>query len=159
MGPEGADVLEPSQREQELRPCLTKWVIPVHGLWRGEAGSRNVDVKRDMDADSIVRVDFGFGARGASGRGIVDNLRLVKAGRPASVWAFDFGPPGQPVMPGWTPVSHLSVYSNKAGYGWGPRGGAPWDAAVSALAVRLNASAGARSCRCLPSDPRPTPPP
>ncbi|MCK4282768.1 MAG: hypothetical protein KAX44_00510, partial [Candidatus Brocadiae bacterium] len=110
-------------------PGRTTWVIPVRGLYRGEAGSRNNDIKRDIDPDSIVRLDFGFGARGTTGRIIVDAVRFVKASRPAGVWAFDFGPPSQSVMPGWTPVSHESRYAPEQGFGWGPQGGTPWNGA------------------------------
>ncbi len=92
-------------------PGRTEWTIPVRGLYRGEAGSRNNDIKRNIDPDSIVRVDFGFGARGQSGRVVIDALRLVKAERPAGVWAFDFGPPSQAVMLGWTAVSHATAYT------------------------------------------------
>ena len=42
-------------------PGRTEWVIPLRGLYRGEAGSRNNDIKRNIDPDSIVRIDFGFG--------------------------------------------------------------------------------------------------
>ena len=110
-------------------PGRSQWIIPVQGLYRGEAGSRNNDIKRNIDPDSIVRVDFGFGARGSTGRVVIDDLRLVKASRPAGVWAFDFGPPSQAVALGWTAVSHETVYSAARGYGWGPQGGAPWDGA------------------------------
>ena len=110
-------------------PGRTEWTIPVRGLYRGEAGSRNNDIKRDIDPDSIARVDFGFGARGSEGSVVIDALRLVKAARPAGVWAFDFGPPSQAAMLGWTAVSHATAYSRALGYGWGPRGGTPWDGA------------------------------
>ena len=111
-------------------PGKTQWVIPVRGLYRGEAGSRNNDVKRNIDPDQIVRVDFGFGRKGATGRVIIDNLRLVKTGRPEDIWAFDFGPPAQSVMLGWTPIAHNTGYSKQQGYGWGPRGGTPWNGAA-----------------------------
>lgn len=110
-------------------PGTTEWRIPVEGMYRGEAGSRNNDIKRNIDSDSIVRVDFGFGKKGTSGEVLLRNLRLVKAGRPAGVWAFDFGPPQQSVMLGWTPVSHTTAFSKQTGYGWGPDGGTPWDGA------------------------------
>ena len=87
---------------RSLPPGHTEWIIPVRGLYRGEAGSRNNDIKRNIDPDKIVRVDFGFGKRGTTGRIILDNLRLVKAAKPEGVWAFDFGPPSQSLMLGWT---------------------------------------------------------
>jgi len=111
-------------------PGKTSWVIPVRGLYRGEAGSRNNDIKRNIDPDQIVRVDFGFGRKGSAGRVILDNLRLVKAARPQGAWAFDFGPPSQAVMLGWTPVTWNTRYTRARGYGWGPRGGTPWNGAA-----------------------------
>jgi hypothetical protein len=111
-------------------PGTTEWRIPVQGIFRGEAGSRNNDIKRNIDADSIVRVDLGFGRKGSGGEVFVRNLRLVKSGRPDGVWAFDFGPAQQSVRLGWTPVSHETVLSGQRGYGWGPQGGAPWDGAA-----------------------------
>ncbi|MGD1001013.1 MAG: hypothetical protein ABSA67_09985 [Candidatus Brocadiia bacterium] len=113
-----------------LAPGRTRWVISVGGLYRGEAGSRNNDIKRNIDVNSIVRVDFGFGAKGATGRIVLESLRLVKVSRPAGIWAFDFGPPDQSVMPGWTPVSNETRYSKERGFGWGPAGGTPWDGAA-----------------------------
>jgi hypothetical protein len=111
-------------------PGRTTWTIPLGGLYRGEAGSRNNDIKRNIDTASIVRLDFGFGRKGASGSVFIDDMRLVKVARPAGVWAFDFGPPDQSVMLGWTGVSHKDAYAKKAGFGWGPAGGAPWDGAA-----------------------------
>ena len=113
-----------------LAPGRTRWVISVGGLYRGEAGSRNNDIKRNIDVNSIVRVDFGFGSKGATGRIVLESLRLVKVSRPAGIWAFDFGPPDQSVMPGWTPVSNETRYSKERGFGWGPAGGTPWDGAA-----------------------------
>jgi len=110
-------------------PGRTRWLVPLGGLYRGEAGSRNNDIKRNIDTNSIVRLDFGFGRKGTSGRIVIDNLRLIRASRPAQVWAFDFGPPEQSLMPGWTPVSHESRYLKEKGFGWGP-GGAPWAGAA-----------------------------
>jgi len=111
-------------------PGASQWVIPLNGLYRGEAGSRNNDIKRNIDADSIVRLDFGFGQRGSSGRVVIDNFRLIKSGRPENIWAFDFGPPSQPLMPGWTPVAHDTAYIPERGFGWGPEGGTPWNGAA-----------------------------
>ncbi len=111
-------------------PGAGQWVVPMKGLYRGEAGSRNNDIKRNVDPDSIVRLDLSFGREGQTGRVIVDNIRLVKASRPANVQAFDFGPPGQSAMLGWTPVSHETSYSEERGFGWWPPAGCPWDGAA-----------------------------
>lgn len=107
-------------------PGQTAWQIPLDGLYRGEAGSRNNDIDRNIDSDSIVRLDLGFGTKGTGGRVVIDNLRLVKTAAPENVWAFDLGPVSQSLMLGWTPVSPETTYSPEKGYGWGPRGGAPW---------------------------------
>ncbi len=111
-------------------PGRTSWVIPIRGLYRGEAGSRNNDIGRNIDPDQIVRVDFGFGTRGQSGRVVIDQLRLIKAEVPENVWAFDFGPPDQAVMLGWRAVNQRTAYSAEQGFGWGPQGGHPWDGAA-----------------------------
>ncbi len=111
-------------------PGVSQWVIPVNGLYRGEAGSRNNDIKRNIDPESIVRLDFGFGQRGLSGRIVIDNFRLIKSGRPEDIRAFDFGPPSQPLMPGWTPITHDTAYTPERGFGWGPEGGTPWNGAA-----------------------------
>ncbi len=116
--------------QRSFPPGHTEWIIPLRGLYRGEAGSRNNDIPRDIDPDQIVRLDFGFGERGQQGRIVIDALRLVKAVRPGGVWAFDFGPPSQSLMLGWTSVSHDTRYAPEHGYGWGPRGGTPWNGAA-----------------------------
>jgi len=76
-------------------PGQNTWTIPVRGMYRGEAGSRNNDIKRDIDPDGITVLVFTF-----QGTVIVDNLRLVKAERPKGIWAFDFGPASQAVQLG-----------------------------------------------------------
>jgi len=111
--------------ETAFAPGRTEWVIPVRGLYRGEAGSRNNDIKRNIDPDSIVRLDFGFGRKGTTGRVILDNFRLVKAAKPEGAWAFDFGPPTQSLMLGWTAVTWDTAYTKERGFGWGPQGGTP----------------------------------
>lgn len=112
-----------------LPPGKTRWVISTGGLYRGEAGSRNNDIRRNIDINNIVRLDFGFGAKGSTGSVLINNLRLIKINRPSGIWAFDFGPDNQSVMPGWTPVSHSTAYKKETGYGWGKSGGAPWNGA------------------------------
>lgn len=99
-------------------PGKTTWVIPVRGMYPGETGFRNRDIKRDVDPDSIVRAWFGFGGKDVAGKVIIDNLRLVKATPPKGVWALDFGPASQATMLGWTAVSNKSLYSPQAGLGF-----------------------------------------
>jgi len=107
-------------------PGRTEWIIPIRGLYRGEAGSRNNDIPRNIDPDSIVRVDFGFGGRGKTGRVVIDHLRLVKTAPAENVHAFDFGPNDQAETLGWTSVAPETRYDPERGYGWGPQGGTPW---------------------------------
>jgi hypothetical protein len=111
-------------------PGKGQWVIPVRGLYRGEAGSRNNDIKTDIDPTTIVRLDLNFGSKGQNGRVVIDNLRFIKMDKAQGVWAYDFGPPSQPVMMGWTPVTFSTAYSATQGYGWGPQGGTPWNGAA-----------------------------
>ncbi len=99
-------------------PGKTTWTIPVHGMFRGESGHRNRDIARDIDADSIVKVYFGFGDKGVKGKLVIDNLRLIKAAPPKGVWAFDLGPASQAVELGWTGVSPKTRYDAKVGYGF-----------------------------------------
>ena len=99
-------------------PGKTTWIISVRGMYRGESGSRNNDIQRNIDPNSIVVLNLNFGATGSQGKVVVDNLRLVKADRPQDVWAFDFGPENQAVMLGWTPVSNNSVYSPQKSFGF-----------------------------------------
>lgn len=111
-------------------PGRTEWVIPIRGLYRGEAGSRNNDIRRNIDPDSIVRVDFGFGGHGKAGRVVIDHLRLARTASADHVWAFDFGPEDQAETLGWTSVAADTRYDRQRGYGWGPEGGTPWPGAA-----------------------------
>jgi len=97
-----------------LQPGKNTASIPVEGLYRGEAGSRNNDLAYNIKPDKIIRIDFGFRPMGKSVKAIyMDNMRLVKESRPEGVLAFDFGPPSQVVFPGFTPVSWNTVYGEE----------------------------------------------
>ena len=113
-----------------LRPGANTLAIPIGGLYRGEVGSRFNDLKTPIDASRIVRLDLGFKPTGQTeGSVYLDNMRLTRTGAPASVRAFDFGPPAQSVAPGFTPVSPDDIYSEHTGWGWAPdsRPGRAWD--------------------------------
>ncbi len=113
-----------------LRPGPNTISIPLGGLYRGEAGSRFNDLKTNIDPSRIVRLDLGFKPTGdESGRVYLDNLRLVRWSRPASVRAFDFGPAGQSLGAGFTPVSPEDAYTPQRGWGWeqGASPGRAWD--------------------------------
>lgn len=89
--------------------------IPVEGLYRGEAGSRNNDLQTNIDPRAIVRVDLGFAGR--PGSVFLDHFRLVRRRIPNDFHAFDFGPASQTVWPGFTPVTWDSVWDGNKGYG------------------------------------------
>ncbi|GEM_PF-644107 len=130
-------------------PGKTTWTIPVQGMYRGEAGSRNNDIKRNIDPDSIVVLNITFGAKGLQGKVVVDNLRLVKADRPQGVWAFDFGPEDQAVMLGWTPVSSNSVYNAQKGFGFNAvlYAGSAWDTTFGPAMLRDGIECGGQFFR------------
>ncbi|MBA3845047.1 MAG: hypothetical protein H0X45_00235 [Planctomycetes bacterium] len=92
-----------------LKPGKNAVAIPVGGLYRGEAGCRNIDLKFNIDPTKIARLDFGFKSD-APASVWMDNLRLTKEDRPEGILAFDFGPENQTVFPGFTPISWNSVH-------------------------------------------------
>jgi len=93
-----------------LKPGANTVSIPVNGLYRGEAGSRNNDIKNNIDPQQIVRLDIGFTPKAPARALYVDFFRLVKESRPAGILAFDFGPPSQVIFPGFTPITWNTVY-------------------------------------------------
>ena len=101
--------------EVNVAPGASRVSLPVEGLFRGEPGSRNNDIKRNIDPGEIVRLDLGFA--GPPGAVYLDAFRLVKGSRPPSVRAFDFGPESQTVWPGFTPVTWNTVYTKDRGFG------------------------------------------
>jgi hypothetical protein len=102
-----------------LRPGANRMSIPLGGMYRGEAGSRNNDIKRNIDLDSIRRFDLGFANRSGEGAIYIDKVRLVNESPPAGVLAFDLGPDDQSVFAGFTPIGPSTVYGrdgNSAGF-------------------------------------------
>lgn len=93
-----------------LKPGPNVISIPVNGLYRGEAGSRNNDLKTSIDPESIVRFDLGFKSRAGGGAIYLDRVRLVKESRPDGILAFDFGPASQAVFPGFTAISSSTTF-------------------------------------------------
>ncbi len=109
-----------------LAPGANTLSLPVNGLYRGEAGSRNNDLKYNIDSQAIVRFDIGFEPKGHVTALYLDHLRLTSESRPATILAYDFGPENQTVFPGFTPVAWNTVFGKNgstAGLrhaGWGP---------------------------------------
>jgi len=94
-----------------LRPGPNTLSIPVNGLYRGEAGSRNHDIKSNIDPTQIIRLDLGFKSADKQPRFLyLDHLRLTKESRPAGILAFDLGPTDQTVFPGFTPIGPTTVH-------------------------------------------------
>lgn len=112
-----------------LRPGANTISIPLGGLYRGEAGSRNNDIPTNIDVSQIVRLDLGFRPVDGGGFIYLDNMRLTRWSRPESVRAFDFGPADQSVAPGFTAVAPDAVYSADRGWGWAgpPAPNRAWD--------------------------------
>jgi hypothetical protein len=108
-----------------LKPGPNTVSIPVNGLYRGEAGSRNNDLKSNIDPSKIIRFDLGFQPKaGAAVTAIyLDHLRLVKESRPASILAFDLGPDSQVLAPGFTAIGPNTVYGKNGASAGLRRGG------------------------------------
>ncbi|HTL51405.1 MAG TPA: hypothetical protein VL860_02395 [Planctomycetota bacterium] len=101
-----------------LMPGANTVEIPLHGLFRGEAGSRGNGLKTPIDPTQIVRMDMGWKSTGPVAALYIDNIRLVKEVRPDGLQAYDFGPEGQVLFPGFTAIAWNTVYGengNKAG--------------------------------------------
>jgi len=96
-----------------LKPGANTISIPVNGLFRGEAGSRDANGRGNINPKEIIRFDIGFTTKGKVAAIYLDNMRLVKEVRPDGILAFDFGPESQTVFPGFTPISWNTVYGEK----------------------------------------------
>ncbi|MCW8133520.1 MAG: hypothetical protein KIS92_24460 [Planctomycetota bacterium] len=121
-----------------LKPGANTLSIPVNGLFRGEAGSRNNDIKQNIDPAHILRFDIGFNPRGEVKALYLDHVRLVKESRPDGIQAYDFGPESQTVFPGFTPVSWNTVYGqNGCKAGLNVKGYAPNQARDDTFPTRL----------------------
>ncbi|MFT7514960.1 MAG: hypothetical protein ACI9QL_004185, partial [Candidatus Omnitrophota bacterium] len=126
-----------------LVPGANTISIPVNGLYRGEAGARNRDIKRNIDANQISVLDLHFFGKGSDGFIFMDNMRLsadggytapatavapvpgapvapapAPAGRGApQIWGFDFGPKDQQLWPGFHGITWNTIYSKEIGFG------------------------------------------
>ena len=77
---------------------------------------------RALLLDGIRRLVFSIGDDPV-GPLFVDNIRLERDTETERVkfeglWAFDVGPPGSPVMEGFTPLDVRKCYTKERGYGW-----------------------------------------
>ncbi|MBE7466841.1 MAG: hypothetical protein HS116_25505 [Planctomycetes bacterium] len=121
-----------------LKPGKNTVAIPVGGLFRGEAGSRNNNLKYNIKPDKIVRIDFGFKPNGTVAALYIDRMRLVKETRPEGILAFDFGPESQTVFPGFTPITWNTVHGENGNTaGLARKGYAPNQARDDTFPTRL----------------------
>ncbi|HLX62003.1 MAG TPA: hypothetical protein VKX17_12045 [Planctomycetota bacterium] len=121
-----------------LSPGANTLSIPVGGLYRGEAGSRNNDLKSNIEPKTIIRFDLGFSTKSGKGTLYLDHMRLTKESRPDGVLAFDFGPENQVLAPGFTAVTWSTVYKKGVnGYGLRFAAGGPNSARDDTFPTRL----------------------
>ncbi len=119
-----------------LKPGAGVLSIPVNGLFRGEAGSRNGDIHANIDSTQILRLDLGFNGKVTAI--YLDNIRFTKETRPAGILAFDFGPESQTVFPGFSAISWNTVFGeNGAKAGFKMKCGAPNRARDDTFPTRL----------------------
>ncbi|MGH7142952.1 MAG: hypothetical protein ACREJ2_02320 [Planctomycetota bacterium] len=120
-----------------LLPGQNTVEIPVNGLYRGEAGSRNNHLKSNIDPKQINRIAINFSGKGKPVALYIDNMRLVKESRPAGILAFDFGPASQSVFPGFTPITWNTVYGEKGNTAGLSRAASPGRARDDTFPTRL----------------------
>ncbi len=113
--PGGGDYWNRHIANFSIPPGKHVFKFPTSGLYRGEPGSRYNLLKTDIDVKQITRIILHFGK--GEGSLYLDNMRLTKSAIPDWVRAFDFGPPGQPLEPGFKPVTYNQVYAKASGYG------------------------------------------
>ncbi|MFB3892630.1 MAG: glycoside hydrolase domain-containing protein [Phycisphaerae bacterium] len=92
--------------------------INLTGLTKSNA--RNFDARDRVDLETLKLVNFWISPVGKPVTLFFDNLRLEGAGLPKveGLRAFDFGPVGAPVFPGFEGCTDKAVYNADRGYGW-----------------------------------------
>jgi hypothetical protein len=103
--------------ETVVPPGSSTLVIPLSQLYVGEKARPG----RNLLLGSITRLVFSIGDKPAAPL-FLDNLRLERDTQtPAmlfdELYAFDFGPAGSPLMPGFTRIDPSTVYTRGRGYG------------------------------------------
>lgn len=92
--------------------------INLTGLTKSNA--RNFSERQKVDLDTIRLVNVWIAPVGKPLTLFFDNVRLEGSGLPKveGLRAFDFGPPGAPVYPGFEGCTNQILYSDPRGYGW-----------------------------------------
>ncbi|HET6882816.1 MAG TPA: glycoside hydrolase domain-containing protein [Pirellulales bacterium] len=98
-------------------PGASQLIVPT-ALYVGEKSRPG----RALDRAHVTRLVFSVGEQSSAGL-YIDNLRLERDTEPTRVrfdglWAFDVGPPGSPVMDGFTALDFSKTYTPGRGYGW-----------------------------------------
>jgi hypothetical protein len=94
-----------------LKPGRNTLSIPVEGLFRGEPGAGKSDLTTPINPKEIIWFVLSFVPQGKLDALYFDNLRLVKGSPPPKgVRAFDFGPPGQSIFPGFNAITWNTIY-------------------------------------------------
>ena len=100
-----------------IPPGASTLIIPT-ALYVGEKARPG----RALILNDVIRLVFSIGERPEAPL-YIDNLRLERDTETAKalfdgLWAFDVGPPGSPVMEGFTPLDMSKHYTKGRGWGW-----------------------------------------
>lgn len=100
-----------------IPPGKSTLVLPT-ALYVGEKSRPG----RPLQLDAITRFVFALGEK-AEAPLFIDNIRLERDTETEKMhfdglWAFDVGPPGSPVMEGFTPLDVSKMYTKGRGFGW-----------------------------------------
>jgi len=100
-----------------IPPGRSTLIVPT-ALYVGEKSRPG----RGLLLDGITRLVFSVGDKPEAPL-FIDNIRLERDTETAkvrfdSLWAFDLGPAGSPVMEGFTPLDISKNYTKGRGYGW-----------------------------------------
>lgn len=106
----GSSYWDRHNRELTLPPGASVIRVPVHGLWRGEAGSRGNALRTPIDPAHILRFDLGIGPGPAGAAVYLDDVRLVRTTHPPGLLAFSFGPPEESGGEGFVPITWNTVH-------------------------------------------------
>ena len=92
--------------------------INLTGLRKSNA--RNFSQRLKVDLATLRLVNFWIAPAGKPLTLYFDNVRLEGSGLPKveGLLAFDFGPPGTPIYPGFEACTDQHVYSDARGWGW-----------------------------------------
>jgi lysophospholipase L1-like esterase len=99
-------------------PGRSTFEINLTGLTK--SNSRNFSERLKVDLGTLKLVSLTMRPAEIPLTLFFDNVRLEGSGLPRveGLRAFDFGPPGAPLYPGFEPCSNQDGYTEQRGYGW-----------------------------------------